>query len=68
VPFSVSICLSPFTLGLSYIVFQFIIFLSSVGNETGSFGFSALALRVGKNQMCLFARELSLYAAQRLAA
>jgi len=27
-----------------------------------------LALRVGKNQMCLFARGLSLYAAQRFGA
>jgi len=34
------------------------------GEKASSFGFSALALRVGKNQMCLTERGLFLYAAQ----
>jgi len=42
-----------------------LLFRPSVGKKTGSFGFSALALRAGKNKKYLFVRGFYLYAAQR---
>jgi hypothetical protein len=47
-------CMSVQTVIGCFQLFHFIISLSSVGNKTGSICFSGMALRVGKNQMCLF--------------
>lgn len=41
------------------------LFCPSVGIKIGFFGLLGLALCFGKNRVCLFARELPLYAVQR---